>query len=251
MKPYAGQKPFGYSAAIEAVGSGIGFILRTPVIWPWSLVPGAIMLLLLGSFCGFGIWGSAEFSAYIFGTDRHTWGSVGYWVLTALLIIISILIAILLALVLTEPLSAFALDKIVHAYQKQVLGHSPPSPPLPIVIWISLRAIGFGLLLGGAALAALLTVNFFFPPATVVTVPAKFMVCSWMLAWSLLDYPMVQRRQGICARLRWVFRHFGAFTLFGMIWAGIAVVPGIVLVLLPMGVVGATDLVIRDDPRAS
>jgi CysZ protein len=245
------HKPVGFSAAVEAAGSGVGFILRTPAVWPWSMVPAAIMLLLLAGFCGFGIWGSTEFSAYIFGSDRHTWGSIGYWVVTVLLVIVSILIAILLALVLTEPLSAFALDKIVHAYQKQMLGQSPPSPPLPVVIWISVRAIGFGLVLGGTAIIALLAVNLFFPPAAIVTVPLKFLVCSWMLAWSLLDYPMVQRRQGIVARLRWVFRHFGAFTLYGMIWAAFAVVPGFVLVLLPMGVAGATDLVLRDDPRAA
>ena len=209
------------------------------------------MLLLLAGFCGFGIWGSSEFSTYLFGANRHAWGSIGYWVVTVLLGIIAILIAVLFALVLTEPLSAFALDKIVHAYQKQMLGHSSPSPPLPVVIWISVRAIGFGLLLGGSAIGALLAVNFFFPPAAIVTVPIKFLVCSWMIAWSLLDYPMVQRRLGIRARLKWVFRHFSAFTTFGMIWAGIAIVPGIVLVLLPMGVAGATDLVIRDDPRTA
>jgi|SRR5579864_3742081 len=245
------RKSFGYLTAIEAAGSGIGFILRTPAVWPWSAVPAAIMLLLLAGFCGFGIWGSAEFSAYFFGTDRHAWGSFGYWIVTVSLAIISILIAVIFALVLTEPLSAFALDKIVHAYQRQVLGQSPPSPPLPVVIWISLRAIGLGLILAGSTIVALLVVNFFFPPAAIVTVPMKFLVCSWMLAWSLLDYPMVQRGQGIFARFRWVFRHFGAFTLFGMIWAAIAVVPGIVLVLLPMGVAGATDLVLRDDPRSA
>jgi CysZ protein len=245
------SKPFGLSAAFEAAGGGIGFILRTPAIWPWSVVPGAIMLLLFAGFCGFGVWGSSEFSNYLFGADRHTWGAMGYWVVTLLLAIFAILLAILLALALTEPLSAFALDKIVHAYQKQLLGHSPPSPPMLVVIWISLRAIGFGLVIGGIALVALLAVNLFFPPATIVTVPIKFVVCSWMIAWSLLDYPMVQRRLGIRARLEWVFRHFGAFTLFGMIWAAIAIVPGIVLVLLPMGVAGATDLVIRDDPRTA
>ncbi|HEV3144211.1 MAG TPA: EI24 domain-containing protein [Gemmataceae bacterium] len=242
-------KSFGVSAAMEAVGSGIGFILRTPAMWPWSFVPGAIMFLLLAGFCGFGIWGSAELSKYFFGPDRHFWGSIGYWIVTVLLGIVSFLVAVLLALVLTEPLSAFALDKIVHAYEHHVTGSSSPSPPLPVVIWISVRSIGFGLILGGTALVALLAINFLFPPAAIVTVPLKFLVCSWMLAWSLIDYPMVQRRLGIRARLRWVFRHFAAFTVFGMAWAAFAVMPGIVLVLLPMGVAGATDLVLRDEPR--
>jgi len=244
-------KSIGISAGVEAVGSGIGFILRTPATWPWAAVPGMIMLVLLAGLCGLGIWGSAEFSASIFGHDRHTWGSIGYWLVTVLLAILSVLIAVIFALVLTEPLSAFALDKIVHAYEYKEIGHSPRSPPMLVMIWISIRAIGFGLLIGGLALAILLVVNFFFPPAAIITVPLKFMVCSWMLAWSLIDYPMVQRRLGIRERARWIARHFWAFTAFGMAWAAIAVVPGVVLVLLPMGVAGATDLVLRDDPRES
>ena len=53
---------------------------------------------------------------------------------------------------------------------------------------------------------------------------------------------------GLVRRLKWVGRHFGAFTLFGLLWALVAVVPGVVLVLLPMGVAGATRMVLQDDP---
>jgi uncharacterized protein involved in cysteine biosynthesis len=55
---------------------------------------------------------------------------------------------------------------------------------------------------------------------------------------------------GLSARLQWVGQHFGAFTLFGFLWAMVAVVPGIILLLLPMGVAGATRMVLRDDPQA-
>ena len=42
--------------------------------------------------------------------------------------------------------------------------------------------------------------------------------------------------------LRWCLRHFGAFTLFGVLWAGLCIVPGVVLLILPMGVAGATRM---------
>ena len=91
--------------------------------------------------------------------------------------------------------------------------------------------------------------NFFFPPAAIVTIPLKVLVCSWMVAWNLLDYPLGLRGMGLSARLKWVGQHFGAFTLFGFLWAMVAVVPGIILLLLPMGVAGATRMVLRDDPK--
>jgi uncharacterized protein involved in cysteine biosynthesis len=81
-----------------------------------------------------------------------------------------------------------------------------------------------------------------------VTVPLKALVCGWMLAWDLFDYPLGIRGMGIWKRIKWIFRNFGAFTLFGLIWGAMAVIPGVVLVLLPMGVAGATQLVLKDDP---
>jgi CysZ protein len=239
---------FGLSAALDAVVTGAGFIVRTPSTWPWSLVPAAILLLLIVGFTCLGVHVAAEFSDYVFGKARGAWGNIGDWALRIVLGILALLLSLVLGLLLAEPLSAFALDKIVRAFELQAAGESRPGPPIWASLWFSVSAAAFGLLVGGTALATLLAISFFFPPATVVTGPLKFVVISWMLAWSMLDYPMTRRRLGILARLGWVRRHFGAFTWFGMAWAAIAVVPGIVLVLLPMGVAGAARLVMRDEP---
>src|SRR5262249_54572504 len=102
---------------------------------------------------------------------------------------------------------------------------------------------------GGTALVGLFLIALFFPPAAVVTVPAKFVVCSWVMAWDFLDYPLGLRGLGVRARLRWCLRPFGAFTGFGLVWVGVCIVAWVVLVLLPMGVAGATRMLIRDDPR--
>jgi uncharacterized protein involved in cysteine biosynthesis len=47
--------------------------------------------------------------------------------------------------------------------------------------------------------------------------------------------------------VRWVWRNVGAFTAFGLAWAGLVVIPGVVLLLLPMGVAGATRMVVLDE----
>jgi len=216
-----------------------------------AVVPAAILSILLIGLTVVGVWGAAELSALLFGHDRGTWGAIGYWILTAFFALIAFLIALVLALALAEPLSAFALERISTMQERALTGFAPESPSLIGAMWLSLCCVSFSIVLGGLALVTLFLINFFFPPAVVVTVPLKVLVCSWMLAWNFLDYPLGLRGMGLLARLEWVRQHFGAFTLFGFLWAMIAVVPGIVLVLLPMGVAGATQMVLGDEPKPS
>jgi CysZ protein len=236
-------------SAIDAFFGGIGFILTTPRTWPLAVVPAAILTVLLIGLSSVGVWGGAELSAVLFGPDRGAWGAIGYWVLTVVFSLIALLMALVLALSLAEPLSAFALERISAAQQRALTGFAPESPSLLAAMWMSLCCVSFGLVLGGFALVALFLVSFFFPPAAVVTIPLKVLVCSWMVAWNLLDYPLGLRGLGLSARLKWVRPHFGAFTLFGFLWVMVAVVPGIILLLLPMGVAGATRMVLGDDPK--
>ena len=104
-------------------------------------------------------------------------------------------------------------------------------------------------LVGIPVFTTLFLINWIFPPALIVTVPLKFLFGGWLLAWNFLDYPLGIRGLGIRARLRWVGKHFNAVTLFGLAWAALVIVPGTVLVLLPMGVAGATRLVLEEELR--
>jgi uncharacterized protein involved in cysteine biosynthesis len=235
--------------AFDAFAGGIGFILGTPRVWLHAAVPAVMMTLLLVAFTCLGGWGAVEVGHEAFGVHRGTWGGIGYWVLTVLLVIFFFLLAVLLSLVLAEPLSCFALERISQAQERTLTGHVSHSPPLLRTLWMSIRVVSFALILGGSALVILFAVNLFFPPAAIVTVPLKAVVVGWMLAWDFIDYPMTLRHQGLRARLKWVFRNFGAFTLYGLMWTFFVVVPGVVLVLLPMGVAGATRMVLLDDPR--
>jgi uncharacterized protein involved in cysteine biosynthesis len=75
----------------------------------------------------------------------------------------------------------------------------------------------------------------------------KFLIGGWLMAWNFLDYPLGLRGMGLRASVGWVFRHFGAVTIFGMTWWSLVFFPGAILLLLPMGVAGATRLVVEAD----
>ena len=44
-----------------------------------------------------------------------------------------------------------------------------------------------------------------------------------------------------------MFQHFAAFTAFGVAWSLVVIIPGVVLFILPMGVAGATTLVVEGE----
>jgi CysZ protein len=229
--------------AVSAFFGGIGFVALNPRIWRFAVVPAILLALTTSGFALLGIWGSSEVSSFIFA-GASTGSEIGYWIVLIVLALIAVIVAMLLGLLVTEPLSAFALEAISVAQQHQLTGSTPDHVPFLTSACLTIRCVGFGLMLGLPAIVGLIAVNLVFPPATLVTVPLKFLVCAWLLAWNILDYPFGLRRLGIGARLRWVMRHPFAFTTFGALWALIAIVPGIVLVFLPMGVAGATRLVI-------
>jgi uncharacterized protein involved in cysteine biosynthesis len=67
------------------------------------------------------------------------------------------------------------------------------------------------------------------------------------MAWNFLDYPFGLRGMGVRASFGWMSRHFGAVTVFGLTWWSLVIFPGAVLLLLPMGVAGATRMVVDVD----
>ena len=157
------------------------------------------------------------------------------------------MVAVLLALSVAQPLSGWALESISHAQEIALTGTAAPKTSFIANLISTAKAVMIALTIGGTLLIVLFLISFFFPPAAIVTVPLKFIVCGWMLAWDFIDYPLAMRGVGLEARFAWVGRNFGAFTLFGLMWALLVIVPGVVLLVLPMGVAGATHLVVADE----
>jgi CysZ protein len=237
----------GLLSGLEAFGSGIGFIVFTPRVWGHALVPMTMLLLLSCGLTGLAVWASHHLSTSVFGPDPGVWGRVGWWLMTISLAVVGFVAALLLALSLAQPLSGFALEAISHAQEVALTGHAPPKTSFLTNLLSTTKAVVIALLVGGTLLAVLFVINFFFPPAALVTIPLKLIVCGWMLAWDFLDYPLAMHGVGLEERFAWVGRNFGAFTLFGLLWALLIVVPGVVLLILPMGVAGATRLVVADE----
>jgi CysZ protein len=234
-------------SGLEAFGGGIGFIISTPRVWGYALVPMTMLLLLSCGLTGVGVWGSHHLSTSVFGEDVGTWGQVGKWSLTVVLTLVAIIAAVLVALSLAQPLSGFALEAIAHAQEVALTGRAAPKTSFVSNLLSTTKAVLVALMVGGTLLTILFVIGFVFPPATLVTVPLKFVVCGWMLAWDFIDYPLAMRGVGLERRFAWVGRNFGAFTLFGLLWALMVVLPGVVLLVLPMGVAGATRLVVADE----
>jgi CysZ protein len=238
-------------SGLDAFAGGIGFVLTTPRVWGYALVPVSMLLLLFCGLMGLAIWGSHHLSTWLIGSDPGAWGKFGYWSLMIACFVVGFLAAGLLALSLAQPLSGFALESIAHAQEVALNGTAAPKTSFLIALVSTSKAVVIALLVGVTALAILLLIGFFFPPATVVTVPLKVLVCGWMLAWDFIDYPLAMRGVGLERRFAWVRRNFGAFTLFGVLWALLVVVPGVQLLILPMGVAGATRLVVADERAAN
>jgi CysZ protein len=241
------ERSLGVLGGLDAFAGGVGFVLVTPRVWGYALVPVGMMLLLTCGLGVAGVWGAGRAGEAVFGASPGAWGQVGSWALTVSLALVGLAVALLLALVMAQPLSGWALERISHAQERVMTGHCGPRSSFLLSFLVTLQAVLLSLAVGGPVLAVLFTVAFFFPPATVVTVPLKFLVCGWMLAWDFIDYPLSLRGLGLLSRARWVWRNIGAFTAFGLAWAGLVVVPGVVLLLLPMGVAGATRLVVLDE----
>jgi CysZ protein len=235
---------------LEAFLGGIGFVIATPRVWGHALVPVGMLVLLSCGLFGAAYWGSHHLSSWLIDPGPGVWGRIAYWGLRIAFIAIGFFAAVLLALGLAQPLSGFALESIAHAQEIALIGTAAPRASFVAALVSTTTAVVVALLIGGPLLAILFLIGFFFPPATVVTVPLKVLVCGWMLAWDFIDYPLAMHGVGLVERFAWVGRNFGAFTLFGVLWALLIVVPGVVLLVLPMGVAGATRLVVAERRRA-
>jgi CysZ protein len=232
---------------MHAVFGGLWFVVVTPRVWGYSLVP-ALMLVILGcGLSGFAYWGAHALTDALMPQPDGFWAHLGAWTLFILLTLAALFAALLLAIVLAQPLSGFALEAVSLAQERALIGRNAPHSSFLTALWTSTRATLVMLVVGGIVNAILFLVAFFFPPAAVFTAPLQFMVGGWLLAWNFLDYPLSLRGLGVIARLRWSVHHFEEFTVFGVLWAALLFVPGLFFLILPMGVAGATRLVVMTE----
>src|SRR5262245_56486413 len=69
-----GCESIGALGGLRAFYGGIGFVLSTPSVWGWSLVPVGFMALLSLGLCGLSWWGAWEASKGLVGGENlGTW----------------------------------------------------------------------------------------------------------------------------------------------------------------------------------
>src|SRR5262249_22306423 len=167
-----------------------GFILGTPSVWGYALVPTLVVFALLCGLGGLGIWGAARASDALVSVESGLWAHVGNWLLAAAFTIVALGLTALLALCRAQPFSSCALIAIVRAQEQRLTGYQAVQAVVPAPwlrgLWVTLAMV----ILSVPLFAGLFLINLIFPPAMLVTVPLKFLLCSWLLAWNFLDYPL-------------------------------------------------------------
>jgi CysZ protein len=232
-----------------ALFAGLRFIAQTPRAWPAAVVPVLIAAVLSGILVWFSFGWAGPWLSEALLPEAESWYARGAksairWIGSA----VAAYVSVLLALAATPPLSAPALEHLIRL-QESALG-VPARPARGL--WFELRAeleaqlLAFALVAPPALLLWLLGV--LAPPILPVVAPLQAVLVCFAVAWNLLGYPLSLR--GVRARSQVVLLKSHAFAVlgFGGAFALISLVPGMALLLLPAGVVGATRLTHRMEP---
>lgn len=239
----------GFFAGVRAFVSGAGFVVGQPSIWPLAAIPVVVGTVLFGGFGALGIWGAGKLAEIALGGGGS---GIALWVVRLLFGLVALLVAYFVAATFAQPLSGSALDAIARRQDLALGGRRWPSASWSQAawraLWVSLGALALSL----PALVLLAVITFFFPPASVVTIPLKFVVTALAVAYDFLDYPLSLRGahdSGVSARFQFFRAHPGGVLGFGLAAAVCLLVPGVGLFLLPFGVAGAARLVAKAEGR--
>jgi CysZ protein len=238
----------GFFDGVSSFASGIGFIVGRPAMWGWALIPAVVATTLFVGLAALAIWGGTSLAERaLWDPGDGAWTTAGIWLLRVLFYVVGIVVAFLVAISLAQPLSGFALDAIARRQERALSGREWPDQPLVVSTLRSLRVTFTALALSLPALAVLTLVTLLVPPASVVTIPLKFLVTGLAVAYDFLDYPLGLRGVGVRARMAFIRTHFSAVLGFGVAAALVLLVPGVGLFLLPFGVAGAARMVAAAD----
>jgi CysZ protein len=226
---------------------GAKFIVLRPRNWPLASIPALVALVAFTLLATLSITGGLSLLPP--SEDAFTWGHLKAILLHGLVIAVALVASALIAFSVAQPLSGGALETLSRRFE-EAEGLTPSVAPSGAT-WRTVRVTVFALVVTVPLLVVLSLVGLLAPPALVVTIPLKVVVSSFALAWDLLDYPLSIHGLGVRERLRFVRAHLGAVFGLGLAASLSLLVPGLGLLLLPVGVVGATDLSLELYRKAS
>ena len=229
------RKP-GFFLGLSSFFRGFGMLATTPRAYPFAMVPVLAAVLLTTCF--------SIASTLVVPALIERWaGGAGWWVraLQVLATLAFLVLSTLLGLALAQPASGPALEALVRRMEEK-LG-APPRPDTPFLTEV-LRSAGSAMiaLVGGLTAFVLLLLIGLIPGAAVVTVPLQFIFAVLFIGWDVCDYPLSVRGIPLRERLRLIGRNFWSVMGFALGLGLVALVPCGFLLLLPVGVAGATCL---------
>jgi len=244
-----GPRPWG---GVVALGAGARFLASRRDCWFAAAVPCACLGLIALPLCWLAVSRASPWLADWLMPEATRWYAVGAhalvrWAAAAL----GVYVGFWLAWLLAPPLSAPALEHLVRV-QESALG-APPRPRrgLWFELWCGLEAQAGALLVALPLWLLYWVLGALLPGAALLLLPLQWLPLALGLAWSLLDYPLTLRGVGLRARARLLMAHPAAILGFGASFALATLIPGMALLLLPAGVVGATRLAVRLLPEAA
>lgn len=237
----------GFFAGVRALFGGLGFVVTTPGVWPWAIVPVIVATALFGGATALAIWGGGELASHLVDPAHAVWS----WALKIVLWLVGIVLGFFIALTLAQPISGFALEAIARRQEIALGGRTWPDVPFARGLASSLRVSLTALAVSLPILAVLAVITLLVPPAAIVTVPLKLIVTGLAAAYDFLDYPLSVRDTAVAQRVDFMRANFWAVLGFGLSAAALLLIPGMGLFLLPFGVAGATRMVVEADRQRS
>jgi CysZ protein len=240
----------GFLTGVMAPFQGFHFLLTHSSTWSRALIPAILFTIILFSLSIPGVWGMHILTNRLIRKHTSRWAHIGVWLLRIVLYIVAICLSLILALITAQPLSAPALESLVRAQERDLKYPNRPEESFWCSVWRSLRIAFISILISFAIFLILTLIEFFLPPAIILTTPLKFLTTGFIIAYDIIDYPLSLHLLGVKERVPW-FRHYLWTTVgFGLAMEVIFLIPGAFLLLLPAGVCGATRLVVAAE-RAS
>jgi CysZ protein len=232
----------GFADGVGALLAGFWFVMRTPAVWPLALVP----VVIAGGVTA----GATAGALHALGPILHrAFGPRLSFLATVAEIVVAVpalVVALIVGFGIAQPLSGPALNRIVRRAEAEVGAEERPASGLVEDVGRALQSLAVAYALGLPLLALLYVITFFFPPAVVVTFPAKLLVLALLVAWDLCDYPLSIHGMPVAERVAFVRRNLGAMVGFG-VGLGLlsTVLPCLLVFVLPAGVAGAARLTRR------
>lgn len=238
-----------FRAGLRGPFRGLSFILYNPQLWPWAAVPVAIALALIVGLSSLSVTYMPKLVELITGHGSAWWQVWGVIALQVIAAGSGILLSIVIGFGLSQPLSGFALDRLVRAMERELGAIEHPNVPWWRELARSAAAAFWTLAPTIPILIVLFIIDLFVPFSWIVTFPLKLIVTGLAVTWDLLDYPFSVRGYRLGLRADWMKHNFGAALGFGLALALLFLIPCMQLLLLPSGAVGATWLIHHIDKQ--